>query len=352
MFGKRVIDDPFHVSIIRSQLTKHIPIVFDEIYDEVVAAFKDLLPDGGEEWVPMHAVSVARTVVARASNRVFVGLPLCRDPSYLNVAVRFIIDVVKARNFLALFPPALKPIAAKITADFEGQVKEGVQYLRPLIEERIRTAEKLGEGWSDKPNDTLQWMIDGIQGRNCSTEDIVRIILLENFSSTMTTSYTFTHAIYHLAAQPEFIAPLRDEVEGVIAEEGWTKNAICKMRKVDSLLRETLRYNGVNPVSIQRNALKSFSLSDGTSIPKGTTIVTPALATHMDDENYESAAVFDPFRFVQKVEAADDEKHHLVTTAADFVSFGHGRQASRTLLRGESDEDDAGAYNHQLRHEV
>ena len=35
--------------------------------------------------------------------------------------------------------------------------------------------------------------------------------------------------------------PLRQEVESIIAEYGWTKMAITRMRKIDSFLKETVR---------------------------------------------------------------------------------------------------------------
>ena len=39
--------------------------------------------------------------------------------------------------------------------------------------------------------------------------------------------------------------PLREEVESIIAEEGWSKASIGKMRKLDSFLKESQRLNGV-----------------------------------------------------------------------------------------------------------
>nr|BAL05133.1 cytochrome P450 [Phanerodontia chrysosporium] len=324
IFGQKVLEDPFHVNIIRSHLTKHLSSVFGDICDEIHIAFSELIPQQDEEWVPVHAIQVVRTIVARASNRVFVGLPVCRNAGYLSLAVNFIVDVAKARNFIALFPPVLKPLAAKMTSDIGTRVQEGMQYLEPLINERLRPMEQFGKDWTDNPNDTLQWMMDGIMERDGTIEQLVRIVLLENFSSIHSSSNTFTHALYHLAANPEYITPLREEVETAISEEGWTKAAMSRLRKVDSFLRESLRLNGINPVSMQRKALKSFTLSDGTYIPKGTILVTPALATHHDEDNYEDATTFKPFRFVG--EKPEDDVP-LVTTSADFVPFGHGRQA-------------------------
>ena len=54
-----------------------------------------------------------------------------------------------------------------------------------------------------------------------------------------------THVLYDLAARPEYLQPLREEIEAVIATDGWTKAGMGKMWKLDSLLRETLRYYGL-----------------------------------------------------------------------------------------------------------
>ena len=61
----------------------------------------------------------------------------------------------------------------------------------------------------------------------------------------MGAAQTITHALYHLAEKPEFIPQLRAEIETCIAADGWTGTALGNMWKLDSLLRETLRYHGV-----------------------------------------------------------------------------------------------------------
>ena len=43
---------------------------------------------------------------------------------------------------------------------------------------------------------------------------------------------------------PECIQPLRDEVESIVKEQGWTKTSLFTMRKLDSFLREAQRLNG------------------------------------------------------------------------------------------------------------
>ena len=55
-----------------------------------------------------------------------------------------------------------------------------------------------------------------------------------------------THALYDLAVHPEWFIPLREEIEPIITTEGWTKGALGKMWKLDSLLKESQRFNGFN----------------------------------------------------------------------------------------------------------
>jgi Cytochrome P450 len=54
-----------------------------------------------------------------------------------------------------------------------------------------------------------------------------------------------TEALYNLATNPQHVKVLRDEIKEIIDKEGWTKDAIRKMHKVDSYLKETMRVEGV-----------------------------------------------------------------------------------------------------------
>jgi hypothetical protein len=54
-----------------------------------------------------------------------------------------------------------------------------------------------------------------------------------------------TQVLCRLLSNPEYVEPLRREVEAVIAEEGWTKAGIDKMCKLDSFVRETQRVDSL-----------------------------------------------------------------------------------------------------------
>ena len=98
--GKLVDSDLYHVAIVRSQLTRNITVLFDAIKEEIALGFEESIGANGLgifhfrteiqssrsvliaiaimlEWVSQPALPTIMQVVSRASNRVFVGLPLC-----------------------------------------------------------------------------------------------------------------------------------------------------------------------------------------------------------------------------------------------------------------------------------
>ena len=68
----------------------------------------------------------------------------------------------------------------------------------------------------------------------------------------------FTQALFRLAANPQYIEPLREEVEGIVEKYGWSKVAMGKMWKVDSFLKECHRMEGMNIGSCSRIRLYAW----------------------------------------------------------------------------------------------
>jgi len=79
---------------------------------------------------------------------------------------------------------------------------------------------------------------------------------------------------------------------------------------------------------MNRYTLQPFTFSNGVTVPAGNFIACAALQTHMDEEYYEDAEVFNPWRFSDMREnAGESVKHHMVATGPENINFGHGRHA-------------------------
>jgi hypothetical protein len=87
-FGEEVITDPYHIPMIRTVLNKKLAACFPDIHDEIVQSFEDVLAlEGNGEWKAVPALTTMLRIVCRTSNRLFVGLPLCRlvnDVSFID----------------------------------------------------------------------------------------------------------------------------------------------------------------------------------------------------------------------------------------------------------------------------
>lgn len=144
---------------------------------------------------------------------------------------------------------------------------------------------------------------------------------------------------------PEYLEPLRQEIEAAVAEEGWTKAGVDKLHKLDSFVRETQRIDNMNlslsasiysffvtdtvrQAILARVAIRPFTFSNGVTIPAGTMVAAPSSTIHVDEEIHSDPEKFDGFRFC---ELRDNDgnvarmKSSAVSTSPNHLAFGLGR---------------------------
>ncbi|KAG6872887.1 hypothetical protein C0995_005592 [Termitomyces sp. Mi166 len=329
--GPEAFHNHYHVEVIRSPLTRNLVARFPDVQDEIKSAFEEYIPQT-EEWTLIKALSTIRKIVSRSSNRLFVGLPICRNDDYRDLNVEFAVDVMKTAQFINLFPNFLKPFAGRYFSNLESQIQRAMGHLRPFIQERLDNDAKYGKDWSERPrnkNDALSWLLDHAEENQKTVRSLTTRILVINFAAIHTTSQAFTQVLFDLAAYPSFVPALREEVETVIKEDGYSKMSLHKMVKLDSFIKESQRLGANNALIMQRKVLKDFTFSDGTVVPKGHIIAVPNFAMHLDEEKYVNASVFDGFRFSKMRELQDEgfSKYQMVALSHDYIVFGHGRHA-------------------------
>ena len=75
---------------------------------------------------------------------------------------------------------------------------------------------------------------------------------------------------------------------------------------------------------LSRVAVKDFTFSDGTTIPRGTSISFSADKVHFNDKVYEDPLRFDGFRF-SKMREESTKNVGMISSSPDHIPFGHGR---------------------------
>ncbi|KAJ3564007.1 hypothetical protein NP233_g8574 [Leucocoprinus birnbaumii] len=325
--GRKADEDSYHNMTIRSPLTRQMMNKFDEIRDEIVQSFAEYIPLT-EDWVTVPAFATVIHIVCRINTRYFIGLPLCRNAGYRLLIEGFTYDVAISTRIINSVPSFMRPFVGKYLTTAQKTLRRAMEYLGPLIRERLRREELHGLHWPDRPNDLVSWLLDTCtEAKHRTVDDLVMRILNINFASLHTTSMATTQALFDLAIHPEYIMELRQEVEMAISELGWTKAAVQRMHKLDSFLKESQRLNNMGTMLMTRKVIQEWRLSDGTIIPAGAFIAVASGAMNNDKKTFLDPHVFSGFRFVTGTDQSDQKSRGIASLDPTYIVFGYDRHA-------------------------
>ncbi|KAJ0344858.1 hypothetical protein COL26b_009903 [Colletotrichum chrysophilum] len=315
--------------------------------NEVSNAIQTEFPQSAD-WSDVRINGKLARIVAKTSGRIFVGPDLCRDEVYLDAAVNYTLDMTAAIQAVGFISPWLRPFLASRAPQVKKlhhRFQQADDFLRPVVTAR-RQAALHGLNEKDKPDDMLQWLMDSKDkfGQQ-SDRAISKYQLSLTFAAIHTTTAALTNAFYNLAATPDLVAILRQEVEEVLAETDGNITAVAlqKMVKLDSFLKEIMRYYPQSATAFQRKVMKPVTLPNGQTIPTGVILEVPSHAINYDETIHASPDVFDALRFYKirkEKEAALKSKmsaedafaeaatnNQFASVGDTSLAFGYGRNA-------------------------
>ncbi|KAL1713285.1 cytochrome P450 [Schizophyllum commune] len=331
VFGESIARNPYHNQVLQTQLTRNLHSICGDMRDEMVAAFDDMIPPSDHEWNTIPALASMTEVICRVTSRVFVGLPLCRNPKYVALCTGFARQAVRAIIVLSITPPFLRPLVARIIWHVQGTVTRMENFLKPLASERSEE----GRDYMTKKefvriNDLITWLMNEDNGgEKDKLHDLALRLIASNFAAIHTTSMTFTHALYDLAAHPEYAKYLRMEIQEMVTRGGWRKDTIDGMHLHDSFLRESMRLRALRQLSIMRKTLQPFTFESAAggpvTLPAGVLVFAATPAVHFDPAEYgDNAHDFEPFRF-GNILIPTSPRNHLVSASSNFLGWGGGK---------------------------
>ncbi|KAF3010115.1 hypothetical protein E8E14_000951 [Neopestalotiopsis sp. 37M] len=210
-----------------------------------------------------------------------------------------------------------------------GYIKRAQKIFVPEIERRRKL---MAEGKLDKETSEtlLSWMIQCAQGEEQDARHLAHLEIVISLAAIHTSQMNAVHVLYDLAARPHHIAELRDEIRAVVAaKQGrWDKTSYAQLRKLDSFMKESQRFNPPSVLSYHRVMTQAYRMDDGTYLPRGTHIAMPVQAIQNDPALIENPDVFDGFRYYRRrQDPAQTHLHQFATTEKTQLNFGHGRAA-------------------------
>ncbi|KAK8017153.1 P450 monooxygenase [Apiospora marii] len=323
---------PVHEPLIRRTLTAHLDGIAGALHEEVALALDELWgtsKGNTEAWREVNLDYTIRRVVARASNRVFVGLPLCRNNDYIENCISYATWVSSCGLLISSLPRWLKDSLGMVfTAPIRMVYSRCSNHLLPLFRD-LAVGDATEMSSPSRQNLFSSWLVHNSTKLPADSPErtpdyLSRRIMALNFAAIHTSTLTtvnllldlFSTSPSHAAPAPpyspeaasaseEMISLLRDEALDSRAHWGgddrdptaWSRARLNQMPRLDSALRESMRRWGLVPKALSRKimpASRGVSLPDGHGLlPPGTIVCVSGWGLHHDESLYAR-----PFEFV------------------------------------------------------
>ncbi|QSZ32315.1 hypothetical protein DSL72_001889 [Monilinia vaccinii-corymbosi] len=345
---QKVFSEPILDSI-KQDLTRNISKTLDTLWDEVDYAFKkniETLPEDEEGWKTVPVYGKVLNIVSLLSGRVFVGAPLCRNEEWIQTTISYTINLGASVGMLWKRPWWQRRIFAPLYfRTYHDAHRKAEELLRPILEREIAHGPSEQEAKAGEQTDgqLIKWLLSHTPQKdgNIDVKQLAHDQLTVSLAAIHTTSITISHLLYDLATYPEHVAPLREELESVIAEHKaaggngkLSKVELTKLWKLDSFIKESQRINPPILVQMRRYLTSPLALPSGHILPPGTFCGVDAQTTNRTVPYYEASPIthqqapfdkFDGFRFSKlRLVPGNENRYQFVTSSTESLNFGHG----------------------------
>lgn len=334
----------------RHVLTQELDDHLMAVHEEVKVAI-DTYMGHDTEWKTLDLLDTVRMIITQTGSRFTVGLPLCRNQTYLKTIMDTVDSIVANAGATGFFPESIRKFAGRIIC--YPTHRKIANLSTWYVDEFQRRIQDIHNDSPDQKVDLLQKMLrfaSKHRKEELAVEQMTRRMCMSNLAFIYLASFTTTNILTNIVAsdkQHSTISKLREEAEGFLAKHPdpkdlWTKRNTSEMVRADSVLRETLRLNSVPTRSVVRKVMADGLVSDtGIPLPKGSLVGFVSQPMHVDPDRWEDAESFDPFRFVRLREEVEEgerakaavgdvggnfHKHSFLSTASLLV-FGRGKNA-------------------------
>ena len=324
LLNENIVKNPIHEQVIRGNMVRKLEAFTSPVMDELRHCFEDYWGTA-TGWHEVNIWESMLKLFARTSNRMFVGLPLCREEDFLDGCRNFATNVMISGFFLKLMPTWVKPVLGYLAiAPNWWHYRNAAKFLIPLIESRLKQMQQMPEKDPADllPNDFVTWSIvsslESNDPRERTPELIAKRTMTTNFAAIHTTTMTSTNLLIDLLGSDHergYLEALGSEIAEINkANSGeWSKSALAAMTRTDSALRESMRLSGFVVFGVERKvvAKAGVTLPDGTKIPYWGNIAVPAWGIHHDKDLYENPLDYDAFRFSRHREALGEANQNV-----------------------------------------
>ncbi|OAL53509.1 cytochrome P450 [Pyrenochaeta sp. DS3sAY3a] len=325
-------DDQSHFQVVSRALTPALNTQLMDLVDEAKIVFSEQIGEP-KEWKNLNTWQSSFGMLGQVTNRLLATKELCRDPEFVKWSASYSKSIFGGAVLVRNYPKFLRTLAMYWWTDVAEKKATARKYFMPIIKERLQAEAlykaqgRLAEWNKIKSQDSSK----SLRFNNRNPEILLYKAMHLNVTGVHTPCVVWVELIHDLCRHPEIHDELRDEIAEVfsgVADGKWTKENLIKLVKLDSFIRESSRCSPLSAVKLERYAQSEYTLSDGTVIPKGSSVAVVAQGIQQDADRLPNPELFDAFRYARlRAEPGQENNWQWVTTSEINLLFGHGKFA-------------------------
>ncbi|KAH7050101.1 cytochrome P450, partial [Macrophomina phaseolina] len=316
---------PLGVSVIKGDLTPNLNRLMPVISEEIDRALERVMPECEDAWQPVCVYKMVQDIVSQVSARIFVGEPLCHDLRWQALCRDYTDKAFGASRAIKQWSPLARPFVFLLLPEMIDLLKtrrDAVRFMTPIVKARALET-------GVERDDFMEWLKrkspPGFANDYAEQAEIQCQLAV---AAIHTTSMGLTNVIFDLMDHPEYLEPLRSELVSVLKETGcYDKNTMARLKKMDSFMKESQRFNPAGLTSFKRYCMRDVTLSDGKVLPKGTLIEIDDWHQYFEQGSMDRPAEFDGLRYYRLRQEGDKNSHQFATSNPDYLQWGNGRHA-------------------------
>ena len=258
-------EDDEIVAVIKHDLARGLPEIFDTILIPEAVYSMNLELGPCPDWTCFTVFEKASRIVTMLNGRTFVGLPLSREEDWINSTIMYTTEGDIVAQSLRPYPSMLRYFVAPFLSTVKSLKKHQAlvsEKTRPLIEAHLKshsssTDSKRSQG-SANSGKLINWLL-ARYSRAPTAAVIAKDYLLSSAASVPIPASLLTHVLFELASRPEYVSPLRAELEEMMQKsKEFNFTSLPRLDKMDSFIKECQRLNS--------HGLSEYSFLDCTAL--------------------------------------------------------------------------------------
>nr|AFO69303.1 P450 monooxygenase [Aciculosporium take] len=322
-----LLGSELHTHAIQRRLNPRLAQFLPILVDELNHAFGRALPldHAKNGWISVNPYATVLDMATRASARLFVSEPICRNDDFVETSASYSRNVFRTISTSRSLGHSITPYLGRWISTVQ-EARRQMLYIQNLLLSEIGKRKDASQ--DIKRDDFLQWCIELAR-----TEEEAEPMALGNrtlgilsMAVVHTTAMATTHMLFDMIADQGLQEKLRKEQE-LVLKDGWasiTQQSMLDMKQLDSLMRESQRVNPVGEFTFRRLVRSPVTLSDGFQLQPGQQIGIAARCINTDTDILPDADLFMPLRWTEQESTVPTS---FANSSAANLHFGLGRYA-------------------------